>query len=136
VRAILDVNILVASLLSRSGAPALLVRRWLAGDFELIVSEALLNELERAVAYPKLRQRIAVEDGAAFVALLRDTAILAADPQAGRLRSADPADDYLLALAEQERAFLVSGDKHVLDLAGALPIGTAQDFLIVLQSVP
>lgn len=128
-RAVLDPNILIAALLSPSGAPAQIIRRWLGGDFELIVSEALLSELERALAYPKLRRRIPADDAADFVSLLRLAAILAPTPEAGAHRSADPGDDYLLALAEHERAVLVSGDRHLLELAAELPIQTARTFL-------
>jgi putative PIN family toxin of toxin-antitoxin system len=106
-----------------------LVFRWLADEFELVVSEKLLAELERALAYPKLRERISDREAGAFVALLRHGAPLADDPAAPPARSADPGDDYLLALAEQERAVLVSGDQHLLALAADLPIQTARDFL-------
>jgi uncharacterized protein len=125
VRAVLDANILIAALLSRAGASAHIVSRWLAGEFELVVSETLLSEVKRALAYPKLRTRVSATDAAAFVTLLRHAAILATDPPATARRSADPADDYLLALAESERAILVSGDQHLLALAGELPIQTA-----------
>jgi putative PIN family toxin of toxin-antitoxin system len=129
VRAVLDANILIAALLSRSGAPAQIISRWLGGAFELVVSEALLSELERALAYPKLRRRIPTDDAAEFVSLLRFTAIVAPDPEAGSYRSDDPGDDYLLALAENEHAILVSGDHHLLQLAEELPIQSARSFL-------
>jgi len=129
VRAVLDPNILIAALLSRSGAPAQIISRWLGGAFELVVSEQLLDELERALAYPKLRRRIPTEDAAEFVSLLRLAAIVAPDPEAGSHRSSDPGDDYLLALAENEHAILVSGDHHLLKLADNLPIQTARSFL-------
>jgi putative PIN family toxin of toxin-antitoxin system len=129
VRAVLDPNILIAALLSPSGAPAQLVNRWLSGAFELLVSDGLLNELERALAYPKLRRRVPEDDAAEFVSLLRLAAVVAPDPSTGSHRSADAGDDYLLALAEHERAVLVSGDRHLLDLADRLPIQTAHDFL-------
>jgi hypothetical protein len=128
-RAVLDPNILIAALLSPSGAPAQIVSRWVAGEFELIVSEALLAELERALAYPKVRKRVAEDEARAFVELLRQGARLADDPQATARRSSDPGDDYLLALAEAERAVLVSGDQHLLALASELPILTARVFL-------
>ena len=128
-RAVLDPNILIAALRSPSGAPAHLVNRWLSGAFELLVSDGLLNELERALAYPKLRRRVPEDDAAEFVSLLRLAAVVARDPSTATYRSADPGDDYLLALAEHERAVLVSGDRHLLDLADRLPIQTAHDFL-------
>jgi uncharacterized protein len=107
VRAVLDVNILIAALLSPAGAPAHIVSRWLAGDFELVVSEKLLAELERTLSYSKLRSRVSATDATAFIKLLRNSAIMAADREAPPSRSVDPADDYLLALAESERAILV-----------------------------
>jgi uncharacterized protein len=134
VRAVLDANILIAALLSRSGAPAQIMNRWLGGAFDLVVSEALLSELERALAYPKLRRRITERDAAEFVSLLRLAAIIAPD-KAGSHNSNDPGDDYLLALAENERAVLVSGDRHLLQLADKLPIETARAFFDALSEL-
>lgn len=128
-RAVLDPNILIAALLSPRGAPAQILSRWLAGEFELVVSKTLLTELERALAYPKLRTRIAPGQAAEFASLLAQGAILAPDPPNAASRSTDPGDDYLLALAESERALLVSGDQHLLELADDLPIQTARAFL-------
>jgi len=132
VRAVLDPNILISALLARSGAPAQIVSRWLAGDFELVVAEGLLAELERALAYPKLRRRIAAADAAEFLNVLREGAVVAVDPLDPSRRSPDPGDDYLVALAEGERAVLVSGDQHLLELAGRFPILTARAFLDTL----
>jgi uncharacterized protein len=132
VRAVFDPNVLIASLLSREGAPATLVSLWLAGAFELIVSESLLEELERALAYPKLRDRVESGEAGEFVAFLRHTALLATDPSAVVSRCEDPEDDYLLALAEQEQAILVSGDRHLLALADRFPVITARAFLETL----
>ena len=95
----------------------------------MIVSQSLLEELERALTYPKLRDRVTAGDAIEFVALLRHTALLASDPPTIAPRSADPDDDYLLALAEQERAILVSGDRHLLALANRFPVVTARAFL-------
>ncbi len=128
-RAVLDPNILIASLLSPGGTSARAITSWLAGELELIVSEHLLRELERALAYPKLRERIAQDDARAFLQLLRDAAVLASDPAGGSHHSTDPGDDYLLALAETERAVLVTGDGHLLVLADELPIVTARRFV-------
>ena len=47
----------------------------------------------------------------------------AIDPNAPPpVRSPDPGDDYLIALAASERAILVSGDKQLLDLGGEIPV--------------
>jgi predicted nucleic acid-binding protein len=92
------------------------------------VSRRAVAELARAHAYPNIRERPA-DEASAFVGLLRHTARLAPDPEPPARRSAD---DYLLSLAEAERAVLVSGDQHVLALAGELPIFTPRAFLDAL----
>jgi hypothetical protein len=134
VRAVLDANVLIAALLSPSGASAHILARWLVGEFELVVSESLLTELERALAYRKLRTRIAAEDAVAFVTFLRDAAVFASDPPAPPRRSADPGDDYLLALAETEKAIVVSGDQHLLEFADRFPICSPRAFLEELEA--
>jgi uncharacterized protein len=134
VRAVLDPNVLIAALLSPAGTPAQLLSRWLAGDFELVVSDELLKELGRALGYAKVRRLISADDAEAYVAFLASTAVIAEQPAVGTHHSRDPGDDYLLALAENEHAALVSGDKHLLQLADELPIQTAATFLEGLES--
>lgn len=133
-RAVLDANVLISALLSATGAPARLLVAWQLGQFELIVSPLLLAELERALAYPKLRRMIAADEAAAFVAWLGRSATIADDPaDPPPLLSADPGDDYLLALAASQKAMLVSGDGHLLALAGELPIRAPSDLLSLLS---
>jgi uncharacterized protein len=133
VRAILDPNVIISSLLSPRGAPAKVVRTWLEGRFELIVSRLLLDELERALSYPKLRERIRSDEAESLVRWLgREATVLEDPPDPPGSRSADPGDDYLLALAERERAVLVSGDRHVLALSEELPVLTPREFLTIV----
>jgi len=133
VRAVLDPNVLISALLSPAGAPAELLRAWREGRFELLVSPQVLAELHRALAYPKLRQRIAADEAKEYLAWLEQNAERVADPSSpSSVRSHDPGDDYLLALAEQERAALVSGDDHLLALDADAPVFAPAAFLRVL----
>jgi len=133
VRAILDPNVIISALLSRDGTPARVLRAWLEGHFELIVSPLLLEELNRALAYPKLTARIEADEAAGLIDWLRREAILVDDPpEPPTSRSEDPDDDYLLALAETERAVLVSGDRHLLGLTEELPVLTTREFLVTV----
>jgi putative PIN family toxin of toxin-antitoxin system len=134
VRAVLDANVLIAAVLSPRGAPAEIVSRWVSGAFELVVSESLLSELTRSFAYPKLRRRVSSAEASTFIEFLRRGAVVASDPVNVPRRSADPGDDYLLALAESERAVLVTGDRHLLALAGELPVRTPRDFAARLSA--
>lgn len=132
-RAILDVNVLISALISPSGSPARLLLAWQEGRFELIVSPALLAELRRALAYPKLERLIPPADADAFVVWLSRSALLARDAtDPPPIRAADPDDDYLLALAAEQRAELVSGDGHLLALAHDYPIQGPADFLATI----
>lgn len=70
-----------------------------------------------------------------FVAWLARSATLAPDPEdPPAVRSIDPGDDYLLALAAAAQAVLVSGDGHRLDLAAGLPIHPPAAFLALVEN--
>ena len=128
-RAVLDPNVLIAAVLSRSGTPALVLQAWLEGRFELVVSKALLTELERALRYPRLEARVSADRRSGFIELLRTTATQAEDPADVAPVCDDPGDDYLIALAQAQQALLVSGDRHLLALAERLPIMSPRAFL-------
>jgi putative PIN family toxin of toxin-antitoxin system len=128
-RAVLDVNVLIAALLAPDGAPARLLLRWLAGDFELVISDKGLSELRRALSYPKVRSRVPNAEASAFLDLLEASATKAPDPEKSPRRSRDAGDDYLLALAASTSAVVVSGDRDVLALAGHLPVYSPAAFM-------
>jgi uncharacterized protein len=128
VRAVLDANVLISAVLAPIGAPAALLRAWLDGRFELVVSEQLLAELGRAFKYPKLASRISAEEAEAFIELLRSTALIASDAASPPRLSRDAGDDYLLALASSNFAILVSGDQDLLEVKDAA-VMSARSFL-------
>jgi uncharacterized protein len=123
VRAVLDPNVIISGLLSPTGNAAHLLKAWQDGAFELIVSAALLDELERALAYPKLRRHISVDEADRVVGWLRESATMVHDRDTPPpFQSTDPGDDYLIALAAGRQALLVSGDRHLLDLGDRIPV--------------
>lgn len=133
-RAVLDPNVIISALLAPAGTPAAILRAWSVGAFELVASPLLLAELERALAYPKLRKRIHESEATAVVEWLGRSATIVPDPDEPAPRaSEDPDDDYLIALAAHRRAALVSGDRHLLRLADELPIYAPADFLSLLD---
>ena len=134
-RAVLDPNVIISGLLSKSGTPARILEAWTGGAFELVVSEALLAELARALKYPKIAERITADERSELLDLLRSEAELVRDPDDSPPReSTDPGDNYLLALSSDRRLPLISGDKHLTALAGDLPILTPREFLDLLST--
>ena len=132
-RAVLDPNVIISGLISPTGAPAEVLRALERGEFELVASAALLDELSRALAYPKLRRRISADDAEAATGWIEQSGTSAADPrQPPEFRSADAGDDYLIALAAAEQAILVSGDQHLLTLADEIPVRSPRQFLELL----
>lgn len=128
-RCVLDPNVFVSALLSRQGAPAGLLRLWFDGAFEVVASPLLLAELQRVLAYSKIRSRVSDAEAAEFIALVNDVATIVDDPaQPPSVPTEDPQDDYLVALAEAARVVIVSGDKHLLGLAGRLPVYSPAGF--------
>jgi len=135
VRAVLDPNVIISALLSPSGSPAGVVRAWLDGGYELVVSPLLLGELERALGYPKLRARVTKAETLEVIELLRRGGDLCDDPTGPPpVRPPDPGDEYLVALAAANQALIVSGDRHLLGLSDSMPVYMPAAFLSQFSS--
>ena len=119
IRAVLDANVVVSGILSQKGIPGTILRAWREERFELVTTEAILEEITRVLRYPKIAKRHEWSEKhiAAFVEDLRHLAILTP----GELRLAvvreDPSDDrYLECALEGEAEYIVTGDRHLLEL--------------------
>jgi uncharacterized protein len=129
-RSVLDSSVLVSALIAPTGAPAKLVIAARDGDFDLIASPLLLAELESVLRRDKFRGYVDIDRVAAFMQFLRREAQLVPDPESPPpVRCRDPKDDYLVALAHDQRAALVSGDRHLLELAESIPVFSPGEFL-------
>ena len=110
-RVVLDINVLVAALLTQ-GVAAQVVDLWLAGRYTLLTAEVQLREPRRVLRdkFPELpRAKVGM-----LVNLLRRQAEVVARPRPPGL-SPDPDDDLLLGIALVGRAdCLVTGDKSPL----------------------
>ena len=85
--------------------------------FELVACPMLVDELEEVLRRDRFRRWLAPAEVDVLIALLRSEADLVADPDDVPSVSADPDDDYLVALAAREHAdALVSGDHDLTAL--------------------
>lgn len=135
-RIVVDTNILLSALINLHGPPAQLIDAWRAARFELITSRDQLLELGAVARRPALRKYIVPARIGRFINDLRELAdVLSRLPNVDR--SADPGDNFLLAMAQASDAdYLVTGDKrHVLALEvhHRTRIVTAREFLSVLN---
>ncbi|HVF75166.1 MAG TPA: putative toxin-antitoxin system toxin component, PIN family [Acidimicrobiales bacterium] len=114
-RVVLDPGVIVSGLLNPDGPPGHLLDAWVDGEFNLVVSPHLLEELSDVLLRPKLASRLDNTVVSDMLRLLREAAVMESDgPPAQVCR--DPDDDYLVALALATGSLLVSGDKDLLSV--------------------
>ena len=136
IKVVVDPGVLVAGLISPRGAPAQILLRWREGEFEVVVSSTLIEELERVLARPKFSKYVTPAEVSAYVRLLRDAGVTHDDPPPQPGLTPDPGDDYVVALARAAgAAVLVSGDAHLTELTDPEPLVlTPRGFLDRLES--
>jgi len=138
-RGVLDANVLVSALIRPEGPPGrILVRLFREGAFELVASPATLEELRRSLRYPRVRKalRLSEEELDLWVDALRAIAVVVEGMVSRHVVEADPADDICIAAAADGLAdYIVSGDRHLLDLGEheGIRIVTPREFLDLLE---
>ncbi len=111
-RVVLDTNILVSALISRSGPTDRLYVAWRNRRYELVTSIEQLDEFRRVTRYPRVRRLIDPNAAGVMYNQLRTSAIVL-DKLPVINRSKDAGDNFLLAMAEVSTAeYLVTGDKR------------------------
>ena len=118
-RAVLDTNVFVSAFLSRNPTSPTqeLIRRWEDGEFILVVSNALLEEVAEKLVERDIEQERIIE----FLTLVGRLADwIDVPPEAMRpIIANDPDDDHILACAVVGKAdCLVSYDPHFDCLEG------------------
>lgn len=138
-KVILDTNILISALLKPASAPGELIVRWRAGDFMVVTSEKLLDELERVLNYRKFA-RSGIASSKATRQLkedLREVSLRFESSQEIRVVGRDPSDDKFIALGvAMEVDFIISGDNHLLEIGShaGIRILTPSEFLLLLDA--
>ena len=133
-RVVVDPGVLVSALISPQGggAPAHILSAWLDRRFVPIISEQLLDELYSVLLRPKFRRYVSQEQVDKFTDLLRQSSVVFLEAPSPLDRpTADPGDDYLVALAIAAQAdVLVSGDAHLSSYShDAIVILTPRQFV-------
>lgn len=133
-RVVLDTNIFVSGLLSKTGLPAKILDAWRAGQYLLITSPPIVAEIRRVLETPRMRKKYFITSGdiEQLIILLEKDALIV--PGRTDVRNAipdDPSDEMFLACAMDAAAdYIVSGDRHLLDISEykGIPIIPVNEF--------
>lgn len=139
-RAVLDTNVFVSSVLTRHGSAARLLDMWRERRFALVIAEPIIDEIEAVLGRARLRDKynLRPEDIAQLITLLRHEALLIPllTDTSGAIPE-DPADEKFVACAIDGMAdYLVSGDRHLLALTEyrGIPIVTLRQFTELVEA--
>ena len=120
IRAVLDANVFVSALIRPAGVPGRLLARLIRDQaFQLVISPAILDEIKRSIAYPRVQRYLSAprEDLALWVDSLGIVGDLVGGDLEVRAVPSDPDDDkYIAAAIEGRASHIVTGDRHLLDL--------------------
>jgi len=139
ISAVVDPGVFVSAFIGRQGSvPDRIVRAWRAGQIELVVSPALLDELADVLGRPQFAH--ATRDGRAadFVNALRRRGSMFSDPPGTDAITRDPKDDYLVRLARASiPTALVSEDRHLREAdIGDITVLTPRAFIDLVDRAP
>jgi hypothetical protein len=118
-RIVLDTNIYVSNLISDKGNPARIVRWWLEGEYDVLLTQPIVDEILRVTGYERIQKKYAKvrENRLEFVALISDQAEWIEPKERLDVIAADESDNRYVECAVAGNAqYIVTGDDHLLDL--------------------
>lgn len=113
-KVVLDTNILISALISKTAAPHHIYQAWRDKRLTVLTCAEQLIEVREVTRRVAVALRIKPAEAGRLVNSLRDLAVVLSDLPQVRL-SPDPKDDFILALAQAGGAsYVVTGDKSGL----------------------
>jgi putative PIN family toxin of toxin-antitoxin system len=134
-KVVLDSNVLLRALLSRTGPSAELLEQVLQGRIQLVLSPTIVREVRKGFFKPTVRQRypLSLQDIAEYLARLQRLSVLLPADVDVKGGSRDPKDNPILACAVSGGAdFLITDDRrHLLPMKHfhGVQIVSVPDFL-------
>lgn len=128
-KVVVDTNVLVSGVFF-GGMPSRVLEAWRDGKYDLAVSPEILEEYRQVGE--ELTRRFEGVSLAPFIALLVMNAEIVEAPGLPEQVSRDRDDDKFVACAvAAECEYIVSGDKHLLEVSGyqGIDIVTPREFL-------
>lgn len=137
-RIVPDTNVLVSVTISSKGPPAEMYRAWKNGEIEICTSPPLVKEFRNVLSRPRIKkyQWMSEEEIRELTSLLLTATVMAPGEKTVEVIEEDPDDDYVLSAAiATEAKYIVSGDRHLLDLGSFrdINITTPSEFISNLE---
>ena len=130
-RVVLDANIYISALISNKGNPAKIINKWLAGQFDVLISQPIVDEILRVTNYKRIQKKYVKvrENRLEFVELIIEQGIWEESSETLTVVSADESDNRYIECAVAGNAqYIVSGDEHLLG------VGEYQGIIIVIPA--
>ncbi len=118
-KALLDTNVIVSGIFF-GGTPGRILSAWRSGSFILVASPLILEEYRRVAL--EFARGLSSFDVANILDLITIHAEVVGDHPLGASVCRDPHDDKFLACGSVAGATLVSGDKDLLAVDGAMGV--------------
>jgi putative PIN family toxin of toxin-antitoxin system len=136
---VLDTNVIISAVISHLGPPAQIHAAWQDGQFVYVTSPVLVEEIARALTYPRVTRRRAwtETERSAYLETLRANVRLVLPTVRIDAMLDDPDDNRVLEAAVAGGAqYIVTGDRDLLELASyeSIEIVTPARFLAVLAT--
>jgi len=131
-KVVVDTNIFVSAHLISNGNPARVIDCWIEGEYVLLVSKSIVEEIIRVLH----EKGITTQKIEKLLFLLSKKTIMIASKEEIFVVKDDPSDNKFLECAVLGKAnYIVSGDKHLLGLGEyeGIKILTPKEFLDVRE---
>jgi uncharacterized protein len=119
IKAVIDANVIISAALAPGSNPDKIIDLVRHDKIILVISQDILEEIRGVLLYPKIKGRLnlTIKEIDDFLAQLAQSALMTPGILTLKAVQADPKDDKYLACALEGRAdYIISGDKHLLNL--------------------
>lgn len=138
ISAVLDTNVLASGTISFSTTPGQILNAWRNGQFELVLSAHIIDELKHTFQKIYFQNHLTQQEITDFFDLLQNEATIVPITVKVPGASTHPEDDLAIATAlSAEASYFITGDGPLLRKVGPIYKGVAflspGDFVKVLQ---
>jgi putative PIN family toxin of toxin-antitoxin system len=125
---VLDTSIIIRAYATPYGPAARILRYWIEGRYELVVSDVILDEYRRALNYPHIQRRhrlTSVDIGREIRFIYQHAVVVEPVGTIDAVKNDESDNRFMECAIAGDADFIVSADNHLLSL------GTYRDIKIV-----